>query len=189
MEDIISIEEIKKQELYFWPFFFCSCFPNGYSEEDDVEITDYLQKNYNIDMVWVHSFTKYCSKVYEDCDGYVTSPRTLLIELNLDTKLGIEFHPGDTLFHLNGEKVGSTGPHFQIHTIAWDYFMRLTEGCPIEAFFALLPLSYIMPSEYNAAIDLIKKKFLELPFEGNKDEILLNCILANLQPDESHSIQ
>lgn len=181
METIIEVEELKKYSPFFWSFFFCACFPNGYLESDDIEICDYIQENYGIDMEWVHLWTKYNPKVFDENDGYVESPRTLIAELNGNFKLSIEFHPGDTIFYLNGQKIGCTGPHFQLYGIAWNQFIKLTMGRPAEVAFALLPMAYFVPSQYHIAEQWIKEKFLELPFEGNQDTVLLKCILENLQ--------
>lgn len=189
LEDAINIEEIRKYGQSFWPFFFCSCFPNGYLESEDIDITDYIQENYILDMDWVHSFTKYYPEVFDDYDGYVKSPRTLMVEFNLNSNLSIEFHPGDTIFYLNKQKIGSTGPHFQLHSIAWDDFICLTMCRPAEAFFALLPMAYIVSSEYHAAAQLIMERFLDISFDGNNDVVLLKCILADLQLDEIHNSQ
>lgn len=184
LEDVIHLEEIRKSAPLFWPFFFCSCFPNGYLESEDIEITDYIQENDWLDLDWVHSFTKYYPGVFDDYDGYVKSPRTLLVKLNRNSNLSIEFHPGDTIFYLNGQEIGCTGPHFQLHGIAWDDLLQLTMGRPAEAFFALLPMAYLVSSQYHTAAQLIQERLSNLSFRGNQDEILLRCILADLQIDE-----
>jgi len=183
MEDILTISDLNNQKLEFWSMFFSKCYPNGYYEEQDIELSEYIRTKYNLSMDWVDEFTKYYEGVFDEEDGYVNNPRKLRVELNEKSFLEIEFHPGDTVFYINGENIGCTGPHFYIHKISWIDMLGLVLKSKIveEIFFLLLPMVYVEENEINEALDIISQYLLKMPFKAEDYEIIKKCIINNIR--------
>ncbi|MDE7204788.1 MAG: immunity protein 19 [Lachnospiraceae bacterium] len=58
--------------------------------------------------------------------------------------LKIEFHPGDILYFINDEQIGSTGPHYELQTIPYEkveQLLSLKKGR--QLFLLLLPLAFV----------------------------------------------
>ncbi len=183
MKDILTISDLNNLKLQFWSMFFSKCYPNGYYEEKDIELSEYIRTKYNLSIDWVDEFTKYYDGVFDDNDGYVNNPRKLRVELNGENLLEIEFHPGDTVFYINGENIGCTGPHFYIHKISWKNMLDLVQKLRNveEVFFLLLPMVYVEENEINEVLNSISCNLHKLPFELEDYEIIKKCIINNIR--------
>ena len=112
----ICVEDIDC--LNFWINYFGCCYPNGYDESNDISVSELMEELYTEEVGnWWEQFTGYYEGVLEDSDGYLDNPTTLEEELLPDKILKIEFHPGDILYFINDEQIGSTGPHYELQTI------------------------------------------------------------------------
>lgn len=102
----------------FWSYFLSVNFPNAYDETTDTDISELLDE---YDNKWIHEFTQYSEEIFDENDGYVDNPNT--IELNLNGHdFMIEFHPGDTVYFIDGQQTGCTGAHFIIKKIDFQLF-------------------------------------------------------------------
>ena len=138
----ICVEDIDC--LNFWINYFGCCYPNGYDESNDISVSE-LMEELCIEEVgnWWEQFTGYYEGVLDESDGYLENPTTLEEELLPGKILKIEFHPGDILYFINGEQVGSTGPHYELQRIPYEksgaviIFKKRTAAfsAPIAAYF------------------------------------------------------
>ena len=104
---------------------------------------EYFQLNYDIDINIVHDFTGFYEGVFDINDGYIDVPKTVKIFLDNDNEFYVEFHPGDTLFFLNNEIIGSTGPHYQIRKIPFLSFLNYSKRLSNVEKLLLLPMADI----------------------------------------------
>lgn len=113
---------------YFWVNYFGCSYPNAYDEEEDVSVSDLMQEILTEESGrWWEQFTGYYDGSLEENDGYLDEPASLEVMLTRDKCMKIEFHPGDTLYYINGEKIGSTGPHWEVQTIPYEEVRQLLE--------------------------------------------------------------
>ena len=105
---------------------------------------------------------------------------TTLEELLPDKKLKIEFHPGDILYFINDEQIGSTGPHYELRTIAYkevEKLLSLKNGR--QLFLLLLPLTFIGEEDIQSVRDKIAEQ-MKSYFSENLCKNVSECIVAGL---------
>lgn len=185
----IRIEDI--DNLHFWVNYFGCSYPNAYDEEEDVSVSDLMQEinmeghSTEESRSWWDEFTGYYDGVLDESDGYVDEPATLEVMLPHGKGLKIEFHPGDTLYYINEEKIGSTGPHWELQTVPYEEIRRLLtlrQGC--QLYLLLLPLAVVKQEEAASARKEIaaqmRKYFPESLCESVSGCIVSGCIIAGL---------
>lgn len=173
--------------LPFWTNYFGCCYPDGYDEEEDVCASELMQELYTEETGnWWNTFTGYYDGVLDESDGYLAEPTTLNVSLSQDKTLKIEFHPGDILYFINEEQVGSTGPHCELQTIPYsdvEQLLSLENGR--QLFLLLLPLAYIDSKENEGKNEIqpIRKKIsqqMQNYFPKDLCENVSKCIVAGL---------
>ena len=167
--------------LNFWINYFGCSYPNGYDEENDISVSELMEELYTEEVGnWWEKFTGYYEGVLEENDGYLDDPTTL--EEQLSGKiLNIQFHPGDILYFINNEQIGSTGPHFELQTIAYkdvEKLLSLKNGR--QLFLLLLPLAYIEEEDKSAVKEKIKEQ-MKYYFPEDLCESVSGCIVAGLE--------
>ncbi len=169
----VTIEAIFDNTL-FWIYFISISFPNALSENGELTLSDFMFERYDHEIAkkWANDFVQYTEDIMDDCDGYVEEPTTLCIILN-GNDYRIEFHPGDTIYYLNQEKIGCTGPEFEIQSITWDLYCNLIDGIEDQRI-ALLLLPILSLDNSNA------KEVENTIFSGLK--------AINLNPDDFEQI-
>lgn len=182
MNDILTLDDLRNESEKFWTFFLSKCYPNAYFEQEDIELSDYIREKYIVSLSGADDFTKYYEGVLDEEDGYVENPRKVIVDFANNNLLEIEFHPGDTIFYLNKENIGSTGPHFNLHKIAWSEIKLLLEGVDNKEwkFFMILPIIYIKENEADEALIEITKYLTKLPFKLEDYKIIAKCIIENI---------
>lgn len=155
MDRNITLKDVDFSNINFWVGFLNTSFPTALDKEKDENITEILAE-VNHDASWWDEFTYYYDGVLEENDGYADKPRTLSFSINDDNKFKIEFHPGDTLFFLNGTQIGQTGPSYKIQVLKYEEISKALDNETI--FFLLLPLLSIQ----NKEKDIIKKRITDL---------------------------
>jgi len=118
--------------------------------------------------------TQYYDGVFDEYDGYVECPNAIRLDLNGNT-YEVEFHPGDTVYYLNGEQLGCTGPEYSIRKISLDQFKEFSKDISCKEKLFLLPMlkaSVEEKEEVFQIIDEIMQNF-ELPIEPER---LSKCI-------------
>ncbi|MDE6674222.1 MAG: immunity protein 19, partial [Acetatifactor sp.] len=116
----------------------------------------------------------------DESDGYLDNPTTLEEELLPDKILKIEFHPGDTLYFINDEQIGSTGPHHELQTIPYEkveQLLSLKKGR--QLFLLLLPLAFIEEEEIQSVRGKITEQMRNY-FSEDLCESVSGCIVAGL---------
>lgn len=174
----ICIEDVDC--LNFWIHYFGCCYPNGYDESKDISVSELMEELYTEEAGnWWKQFTGYYEGVLDESDGYLEHPTTLEAMLP-DKILKIEFHPGDILYFINDEQVGSTGPHWEVQTIPYkdvEQLLSLKNGR--QLFLLLLPLTFTGEEE----IQSVRKKVAEQMrnyFSENFSERVSGCIAAGM---------
>lgn len=163
----------------FWPAFFAGSYPNGYDEELDMSVEEIVSELADPD--WWDEFTGYYDGVFEECDGYLDEPRTMEFEPVADQKLTIEFHPGDIVYYVNGEVLGSTGPHWKLQVIPFEELQKLEEvSGGNELFWLLLPLARVAADEEQEVRMVLVQKLQEL-FPAEVCEKLAVCVMRQLE--------
>lgn len=184
----INIDYINFDNKYFWLYFLATSFPNGYNEEIDMSAGEIFEVIFNLDndetSKWVDNFTGYYEGVIEENDGYIDNPSTVILKLNKDANLKIEFHPGDTIYYINENIIGCTGPHWELYAIKWNEIVKFSEGSlyPDYAFWLLLPMAAVT-SENN--IEEVKRVIIERLkifkyISHERDCDLVNAIISGI---------
>ncbi len=102
----ISLDEI--DNLPFWLNYFGCSYLNLYDEEEDASVSELMGELCTQEVLeWWKTFTGWYDGVLDECDGYLDDPAFLEVPLTRGRTLKIEFHPGDTLYYIDGEEIGS----------------------------------------------------------------------------------
>lgn len=181
MRNIVNIGEvICKKDFFVW--FIMNCFPAGLDEENDMSIYDVIEENYSFDMDWFNKFTNYYNGVFEENDGYVDNPNSIIVQLNNHNELIIEFHPGDVIFFMNNLKIGCTGPDYRIGVIPIDKYIELTKDLCYENKLFLLPMVEIKAYEetkFREIVGIIISNFnIKKSCQKQIVEIIINNCLS-----------
>lgn len=166
--------------LNFWINYFGCCYPNGYDESNGSSVSNLMEELYTKEVGnWWDQFTGYYEGVLDENDGYLDNPTTL--EALLSNKiLKIEFHPGDILYFIDDEQIGSTGPHYKLRTIPYKEVAKLLSlKNGRQLFLLLLPLVFIEEED----IQFVREKIIEQTqnyFSKNICEQVSRCIVAEL---------
>ena len=117
-----------------------------------------------------------CIKHYHDVCGM----RHLGLRLSTEKTLTIEFHPGDTIFFIDDDEIGCTGPHYFIRKIDWPAFISHTDSLSSDKKLLLLPMLVIGDDEKEDLRHLIAEglKTVEIIKESDY-EIMENCMIHN----------
>lgn len=177
----VEFSEIKDKQ-FFWFYFLCS-FPKAYDPDEDSMLADFIQEHYcsKESFQWWNSFTQYYDGVFDEYDGYVEDPSTIVIPVG-ENEYSIQFHPGDTEYYLNGEKIGSTGPSYVVSKIKYSDFTEIvtTVNDPLKAFL-LLPLVYIEESEIEPAREYVMQVLKMLPVLPEHYETILKTLIVGMK--------
>lgn len=152
----IGITDIGFDNLYFWQSFFRVEWQNAYNEQEDISVSEIMDE-YCLELdeclAWWHEFTQYYDGVIEQSDGYLDEPTTLEAALGDGQTLAIEFHPGDTIYFIDGREIGCTGPHhIQLQSLPYAYIKSLlSREYGEQLFFLLLPMAVMEEQEAKAA--------------------------------------
>ena len=175
----INIEEI--DHLNFWINYFGCCYPNGYDEEEDISVSELMEELYTENAgKWWEKFTGYYEGICDESDGYLDDPTTLEEALTTDKILKIEFHPGDILYFINDDQVGSTGPHWELQAIPYkevEQLLSLQNGR--QLFLLLLPLAFMEAEEAEDVRREIEAQMRNY-FSNSLCEKVSRCIAAGL---------
>ena len=179
-DEKVNIEKvICEKDFIAW--FIMNCFPEGLDEENDMSIYDVMEDNYSFDVDWFNKFNNYYDGVFEENDGYVDNPNSIMVQLNNHKELIIEFHPGDIIFFMNNLKIGCTGPDYSIRVIPVDEYIKLTKDLCYENKLFLLPMVEVKEYEetkFREIVELIISNFsIKKCCEKQIVEIIIsNCL-------------
>lgn len=160
---MIALNDLEFSNRKFWIGFTASAFPTALDEETDMTLTELIDKNKAADIVWWNDFTKYYDGVFEEADGYVDEPETLVCRLTSVQTLKIEFHPGDIVYYINDKQIACTGPEYKIHIFPWAELLKYAEGrSDNRLFLLLLPLAVIRREDAKDAAKIISDILSEI---------------------------
>lgn len=180
MRNIIDFENIKDNSN-FWLLFFACNYPESFDEELEETLSEFLSEKFEFPDEFVNSFTGYYDGVLDDSDGYVDEPNTIQLSLDTGKELYIEFHPGDTIFFIDDEAIGCTGPHQEIHAISWKEFKKNTVQKDVIEKLLLLPMVYVNSDDEIDELKNVLLRGLEETFFEKGDyysicnEVIENC--------------
>ncbi|MBQ6554145.1 MAG: immunity protein 19 [Firmicutes bacterium] len=182
MRKIVGFNDLKT-ERQFWYYFLIGNFINSYDEETDMDVNDLVIENFTLDKNWIDRFTNYNVEIFDINDGYTEDPNTIELKLSPKDTVYIEFHPGDTVFYLNGNKLGNTGGHYDIHKISWSAFKEYTVKLSNEECMLLIPMLFVTGEEKVELYDFLLKTLA--PITGRSDVIKNICggIVKNCTPE------
>lgn len=177
----VDFDAVKNQRQ-FWLYFLGTNFPNGYVEETDEYLSEFIDSQYDI-MEWSDEFAGYYEGVLDSSDGYVENPTTLKIELSTKNNLFIEFHPGDTIYFIDDDEIGCTGPEYFIHKINWKDFCAYTKELDNREKLLLIPMLKIENSEQEQlkkavcnGLELLPINEMDNIIYGLREAIVNNCL-------------
>lgn len=174
----IDISKISIENKNFWNAFFSVSYPNGYDEEQDLSVSDITSEF--VDMDWWDDFTGYDEVVFEENDGYLDEPVTIVTNMDSSREITVVFHPGDILYFVNGENVGSTGPHWKLQIFSFDEVEQVLANENGEIlFWLLLPLAKIAVNDVEEVVRKLEK-MLESLFETAVCKDIARCLVNQL---------
>ena len=174
----ISFYEI--DNLSFWINYFGCSYLNLYDEEEEASVSELMEELCTEEVCeWWEKFTGWDTwSIWYSSP--LDDPAFLEAPLPQGRTLKIEFHPGDTLYYVNGEKIGSTGPHWKLGTVPYKELEKLL---PLEQgwqlFLLLLPLASLERKEAPAAQQVIKVQMMHC-FGADLCESVSKCIVSGL---------
>ena len=178
----ISLKEISFENTRFWAYFLSVNYPCAYLEAEDCKIYDLVEQVLPINMAWSDEFTQYYDGVMEETDGYLEEPTTLTVPLSSLETLKIEFHPGDTIFFINDEEIGCTGPHWKLRAIPYQKVKSLLCLEDGELLFQLLlPMAALMPEETADLKPILEKQLLSFGFEQPLLSQTIDCLISGIK--------
>ena len=182
MRKLINYDMINN-EKDFWLIFLMGGFPESLDNETDETLSEIISGLYGYNRQWADNFTGYYDGIFDECDGYIDDPTTLEMELSTGERLYIEFHPGDTIYFINDEEIGCTGPEYFIHKLDWRQYVSYTHSLSSDQKLLVLPMLAVKDGEKNdlkqiifdglKAIGVIK----ESDYERICGAIIANCLV------------
>lgn len=177
----VDIHELNISNKEFWFSFLAVSYPNGYDEETDMSVDDLVGEY--ADVQWWDEFTGYDEELFEIMDGYSETPTTVEVRLDDNRNLTVEFHPGDILYFINGEQIGSTGPHWKLQVFGFNEIENLlTQENGVILFWLLLPLAKV-----DKDVEMVERKLsemLETFFESSDCNEIAKCVVKQLMEEE-----
>lgn len=179
MESRKTVDHIRLlSNTSFINWFVMSNFPEGIDEEEDISLSEILSSS-PIDKEYIDQLTQFYDGVFDEYDGYVECPNAIRLDLNGNV-YEVEFHPGDTVYYLNGEQLGCTGPEYFTRKIPLDRYREFSDNLSSKEKLFLLPMLKAAVEEKEEVfqiIDEIMQNF-DLPIEPER---LSKCIWESVR--------
>lgn len=172
MKQIIEYTELLSNSN-FMPWFLMNNFPEGI---DKIEL---IQEKCILDKEWIDNLTGYYDGVFEKNDGYIDTPKAVVIKLSNGDEYCVEFHPGDTIYYINDNQIGCTGPSYMIRNIPLAQFIEYTSNMSNSEKIFLLPMVKISCEEKDELENVIKLTLSTADLQGCSVEDVCTCILEN----------
>lgn len=180
---MLTLNDIDFSNKKFWTGFVTTSFPTALDEETDLSLSELIEENKAADINWWRNFTKYYDGVLEERDGYIDEPETLLCNLTSTQTLTIEFHPGDTVYYINGRQIACTGGEYNIHIFPLaDLLSYMENENDYRIFLLLLPLTIIKNQDIDNATEIILN-VLQKIFDKHLCNQLANSIVYGLMEE------
>lgn len=178
---MISLDDLQFNNKEFWTSFIMVSFPTSLDKDTDMSLSELVEENETINADdWWSEFTKYYDGVFEENDGYIDEPETLIYNLTDTQTLKIEFHPGDIVYYINDRQIACTGPEYNIQIFPFRdllSYMKLRKDNRI--FLLLLPLTVISKQDAKYATKIIAKALSDI-FNKRLCNLFAKCIVYGL---------
>lgn len=168
------------ENFHFWLYFLSTSFPESLDSETDETLAEFLAAHYDCEAAqeWADDFVQCAAGTVND-DGYAENPTMIEVPLQGVT-LAIAFHPGDTIFYLDGQEIGCTGPHYQIRCISASEFLSLIDGIECRKAALLLPLVSVHDNEREQVCGVIQMLLEILRFHPYHHQKIAKLILFGI---------
>lgn len=178
MKQIIEYIELLSNSNFI-PWFLMTNFPEGMNNSKECSLMELIQEECILDKEWIDKLTGYYDDVFDENDGYIDTPKAVVIKLANGEEFCVEFHPGDTIYYINDHQIGCTGPSYIIRNISLAQFFEYTSNLNDSEKILLLPMVKIdfeEKDEFASAINLILST---VDLQGCNIEDVCTCILEN----------
>lgn len=178
---VIDLKDILFNNIKFWAFFLSVNYPCAVLEETGYSMYDLVTQVLPVDIKWSEEFTQYYDGVFDEVDGYLDNPTTLITPLDKENYLKIEFHPGDTIFYINEVEIGCTGSHWEVGKIPYSQMKEILslENGPV-LFQLLLPMAILMPNEITDIKPVLEDQFLGFGFTQLLLSQIIECLISGI---------
>lgn len=163
----------------FIPWFLMTNFPEGIDDSKECSLIELIQEEFILDKEWIDNLTGYHDGVFDENDGCIDTPKAVVIKLSNGDKLCVEFHPGDTIYYINDNQIGCTGPSYMIRNISLAQFFEYTSNMNNSEKIFLLPMVKIAFEEKDELADMVKLILSTVDLQGCSIEDVCSCIIEN----------
>lgn len=163
--DRVSIEELNFDNKSFWRVYFLSSYGEFYCEELDMCVSDIEEVIQDGDLEYWNEFTGWYEGIFEESDGCLDEPAYLETYIDaMNRTLKIEFHPGETVYYLDGEEVGCIGPHSVTRQpLSFSAMKSVLDGvCGDILFFLLFPMVELEEGDRVEAGELFLNRLVSM---------------------------
>ncbi len=178
MRQIIEYIELLSNSSFI-PWFLMNNFPEGIDDSNECSLMELIQETCILDKEWIDKLTGYYDGVFDENDGYIDTPKAVVISLSNGDELCVEFHPGDTIYYINGNQIGCTGPSYMIRSISLTQFFEYTSNLNDSKKILLLPMVKITFEEKDELSNIINLVLSAVDMQGCSIEEVSACILEN----------
>ena len=177
VKQVITSDELLANQ-HFVRWFLMMNFPEGISAEG-CSVFELIEENCTLDTVFIDHLTGYYEGVLEENDGYVDTPKRVIIPLDTGDEFCVEFHPGDTIYFMNGNEIGCTGGHYKIRKLSLEQFLMYTAHMQECRKLFLLPMVKISAGEKENMTKIIQSVICNFDLQACSAEKVCACILEN----------
>ncbi|MBQ3546359.1 MAG: immunity protein 19 [Lachnospiraceae bacterium] len=178
MKQIIKYIELISNSSFI-PWFLMNNFPEGIDNSNECSLMELIQETCILDKDWIDKLTGYYDGIFDENDGYINAPNSVVISLSNGDELCVEFHPGDTIYYINGSQIGCTGPSYMIRSISLTQFIEYTSKLNASEKILLLPMVKITFEEKDELKNVINSILSTVDMQGCSVEDVSACILEN----------
>lgn len=164
---------------HFVRWFLMMNFPEGMDAAEGCSLFELMEEKCTLDTAFIDHLTGYYEGVFEENDGYVDSPKRVVLPLAAGDELCVAFHPGDTVYFINGSKIGCTGPHYEIRKLPLSEFLVYTAQMQDREKLFLLPMVKITAGEREVMTQIIQSVLCSFQLQECSTKQIGACILEN----------
>ncbi|MDE6363700.1 MAG: immunity protein 19 [Lachnospiraceae bacterium] len=178
MKQVIAADELTAN-AHFVRWFLMTSFPEGVDSAEGSTLYALIEEKCTLDTEFIDHLTGYYEGVFEENDGYVDAPKMVVISLATGDELSVAFHPGDTIYSMNGSEIGCTGPHYEIRKLSLTEFLAYTAHMQDREKLFLLPMVKISVDEQEDMTQIIQSILCSFHLQEYSVEKMCACILEN----------
>lgn len=164
---------------HFVRWFLMMNFPEGMDAAEGCSLFELMEEKCTLDTAFIDHLTGYYDGVFEENDGYIDSPKRVVLPLATGDEFCVAFHPGDTIYFINGIKIGCTGPHYEIRRLPLSEFLVYTAQMQDKEKLFLLPMVKISAGEREVMTQIIQSVLCSFPLQECSAKQIGACILEN----------